>query len=71
MGTRTPTTDLDTLLAGAPPLLKTRAAAELAGVHQKTIERAIRSQKLQAVKPGKNYLIPRNALRRWLEKGIS
>lgn len=68
---RTPTADLDALLADAPPLLSCKQAAKIAGTHPKTMQRLCRRGVLHAVKPGKDYRIPAAALRRWLEKGIS
>ena len=68
---RTATDDLDAILANAPALLSVKQAAELAGCHPKTLQRACRRGVIQAVKPTKDYRIPRAALRRWLERGIS
>jgi len=68
---RTPTQDLDAIIADAPPLLSIKQAAELAGCHPKTLQRACRRGVIEAVKPGKDYRIPSAALRRWLERGIS
>lgn len=68
---RTPTADLDALLANTSPLLSVKQSAAIAGCHPKTLQRACRRGTLEAVKPGKDYRIPRAALRRWLEKGVS
>lgn len=68
---RTATADLAAAFAAEPPMVKVARAAELTGYCPKSIQRACKAGKLEAVKPGKDYLIPIAALRRWLEKGIS
>lgn len=68
---RTATDDLTAVFASEPPMVKVARAAELTGCCHKSIQRACKAGRLEAVKPGKDYLIPVAALRRWLEKGIS
>lgn len=63
--------DLDAIFSGEPPLVKVARAAELTGYCAKSIQRACKAGRLEAVKPSKDYLIPTAALRRWLEKGVS
>jgi excisionase family DNA binding protein len=63
--------DLQTAFAAEPALLKTSRAAELAHCHVKTLRKHVRRKTLEACRAGKNLLIPRDALRRWLARGIS
>jgi excisionase family DNA binding protein len=68
---RTANDDLQAAFAGEPQFLKTKRAAELAQCHPKTLRKHVKAGTLEAVKAGKNLLIPRAALLRWLQKGIS
>jgi excisionase family DNA binding protein len=68
---RTADTDLQAAFAGEPQFLKTKRAAELAQVHPKTLRRHVQRGTLEAVKAGKNLLIPKAALLRWLTRGVS
>jgi excisionase family DNA binding protein len=68
---RTAESDLQAAFAGEPQFLKTKRAAELALVHPKTIRGHVKAGTLEAVKAGKNLLIPKAALLRWLLKGNS
>lgn len=68
---RTATTDLENAFSNEPPFIKVARAAELTGLHPKTIQRAAKRGALESVRPGKDYLISTAALRRWLAKGVS
>jgi excisionase family DNA binding protein len=57
--------------SGFEELLYLRDAAELLGMHWKTLEAMARDRKIPALKVGKRWRFRASALNLWLEQGIN